>query len=337
MDKARVGVIGLRMGMAHLRGYEECPRARVTALCDINEEALNAALEGRADVQGFTDYRKMLESAELDAVSVALPNHLHAPVTLAAIEAGKHVLCEKPMALNAAEAQQMKEAADRAGKVLMMHFNMRFMTVAATLRPLVEAGTLGHIYHAVTTYTRRDGYPRPGTWFGQKELSGGGPLIDLGVHRLDLALWLMGYPRPVAAFGNCYDLLARQKLEGVEFDCEDFAAAMVRFDNGSTLYLAASWDGHQAERTEQIMRLYGTRGSVFERNGQMTLCRQENGLPATRDLEPREPEETPQAHFVACILDGRAPGPSAAHGVSVMKILDAVYESSRTGREVAIR
>jgi predicted dehydrogenase len=219
----------------------------------------------------------------------------------------------------------------------MMHFNMRFMPVGATLKPLMEAGSLGEIYHVTTTYTRRDGYPRPGGWFGQKDKSGGGPLIDLGVHRLDLALWLIGYPKPVAASGNVYDLLARRKLKGLDFDCEDFCAAMVRFENGCTMYLTASWDGHQKSGTEQTMSIYGTDGSIFEREGQLALCRKEHGVSTVSALELMQPKESAQQHFVNCVLEGRKPGPSAEHGVIVMKILDAVYESARTGREARIR
>jgi len=297
MDDVKVGVIGLGMGRAHLKGYEASPNAQVVALCDINEELLGRVLKERPNVRGFTDYGEMLAMRELQAVSVALPNYLHAPVTIAALEAGKHVLCEKPMAMNAAEAEQMKAASERTGRILMMHFNMRYMASAATLKPIMEAGGLGDVYHVTTTYTRRDGYPRLGSWFGQKAKSGGGPLIDLGVHRIDLALWLMGYPKPVSAFGNVYDLLAR----------------------GLT------------------MSIRGTEGAVFEQGGQLVLCKKEHGVPTTCVLEQLKPKQTPQEHFVECIIEGKQPEPSAEHGVIVMKILDAIYESARTGGEVKIR
>ena len=336
MDRVKVGVIGLGMGQAHLKCYEACPNAAVVALCDIDEALLSKVLGERPDVKGFTDYGEMLAMDGLQAVSVALPNFLHCPVTLAALEAGKHVLCEKPMAMNAAEAEQMKRTAERLGKVLMMHFNMRYMTTAATLKPVLEAGALGQIYHVTTTYLRRDGYPRPGGWFGQKDKSGGGPLIDLGVHRIDLALWLIGYPKPVAAFGNVYDLLAREKLKGIEFDCEDFSTAMIRFENGCTMYVAASWDGYPLAGHGLTMGIYGTGGYVFETSGEITLCKKEHGVPTACALEQQQPRETAQQHFVDCILEGRQPDPCAEHGVIVMKILDAIYGSARTGREARI-
>jgi len=337
MDDVKVGVIGLGMGRAHLKGYEASPNAQVVALCDINEELLGRVLKERPNVRGFTDYGEMLAMRELQAVSVALPNYLHAPVTIAALEAGKHVLCEKPMAMNAAEAEEMKATAERTGRILMMDYNMRYMASAATLKPIMEAGGLGDVYHVTTTYTRRDGYPRLGSWFGQKAKSGGGPLIDLGVHRIDLALWLMGYPKPVSAFGNVYDLLARRKLRGVEFDCEDFSAAMIRFDNGCTMYTVASWDGHETGGGGLTMSIRGTEGAVFEQGGQLVLCKKEHGVPTTCVLEQLKPKQTPQEHFVECIIEGKQPEPSAEHGVIVMKILDAIYESARTGGEVKIR
>ncbi len=337
METLKVGVIGLRIGRQHLKNFEECPEAEVVALCDIDEARLEELLKERPGIKGFTDYNKMLKMRELQAVSVALPNYLHCPVTLAALKAGKHVLCEKPMAMNAAEAEQMKSTAEGLGLTLMMRFNMRFGATGATLKPLIEAGVLGEVYHVTTTYTRRDGYPKPGGWFGQKSKSGGGPLIDLGVHRIDLALWLIGYPKPVSAMGNVYDLLARRKLAGVDFDCEDFAAAMIRFETGCTMYVTASWDGHQPVRRELSMRIYGTEGSVFERDGQLTLCRKEHGVPTVSTLDQQKPTETEQDHFVRCVLEGLQPGPTAEHGVIVMKILDAIYESAQTGREARIR
>jgi predicted dehydrogenase len=336
MDTVKVGVIGLGMGQAHLRGYEASPKAEVVCVCDIDTERMDEVLEEREGIEGYTDYAEMLQHDDLEAVSIALPNYLHAPVTIDALGQGKHVLCEKPMAMNAEEARRMKQTAEKAGRTLMLHFNMRFMSTAATVRPLIKSGDIGQVYHGTTTYTRRDGYPNPGTWFGQKQKSGGGPLIDLGVHRLDLALWLMDYPRPTSVVGGTYDLLAREKLGDVEFDCEDFSTAMIRFENGSTLYLTASWDGHQAEQTELTMSLYGTRGSVFERGGQLTYCTSEDEEAVTRELEQREPQESPQDHFVRSILEGTPPGPSAEHGVIVMEILDAIYESARSGQPVTI-
>lgn len=336
MAKLRVGVIGLGMGQGHLRCYEECAEAEVVALCDIDQERLDSVLQERPGVKGFTDYRKMLKMKDLQAVSVALPNFLHCPVTLQALDAGMHVLCEKPMAMNTAEAVQMRDRAEKLGKTLMMHFNVRFMPCCATLKPIMDAGLLGQVYHVTTTYLRRDGYPTPGGWFGQKAKSGGGPLIDLGVHRLDFALYLIGYPRPVSVLGNCYDLLAKERLGGVEFDCEDFGVAMIRFDSGCTMYLAASWDGYEPFGGGLTMSIRGSKGAIFESKGEWTLCRKENGVNTVSTLEPVKPAESAQAHFVRSILAGTPPHPAAEHGVICMQILDAIYQSARSGKPVQI-
>ena len=336
MAKLKVGVIGLGMGRSHLKGYEECADAEVAALCDIDQQRLDGALKDRPGVKGFTDYQKMFKLRDLDAVSIALPNYLHCPVTLEALKAGKHVLCEKPMAMNTAEAEQMKGAAEKVGRTLMMHFNMRFLACAATLKPVMDAGLLGEVYHVTTTYLRRDGYPLWSPWFGQKAKSGGGPLIDLGVHRIDLALWLIGYPRPVSVLGSCYDLLARKKLAGAEFDCEDFGTAMIRFEGGCTMYVAASWDGYEPFGGGLAMSIRGSEGAIFETKNALTLCRKENGIDTVTTLEPAKPTETPQAHFVRHVLAGTQPEPSAENGVTCMKILDAIYQSSLSGKPVEI-
>ncbi len=335
-DVVNVGIVGLGMGRGNARGFAACPDARVAVLCDFDEQRLGEESEKYPEARLCTDYREMLEMDDLDAVAVALPNNLHAPVTIEMLKAGKHVLCEKPMAMNTAEAEAMKAEAEARGLVLMLHFNMRFMTTAATLRPLVESGVFGKIYHVTTTYTRRNGYPRPGTWFGRKALSGGGPMIDLGVHRLDLALWLMDYPTPRSVIGCTYDLLAREKLAGVDFDCEDFSAAMIRFTDGASLYLAASWDGHQPQDTVQTMKIYGSRASVFEQNGELTLCSNDGAEPTVQKLEPGTPEESSQQHFIRAVRNGSEPGPTAGNGVTVMRLLDAIYESARTGTEVTL-
>jgi predicted dehydrogenase len=201
---------------------------------------------------------------------------------------------------------------------------------------------LGDVYHVTTSYTRRDGYPRRAGyegnsgWFGTKSKSGGGPLIDLGVHRIDLALWLIGYPKPVTVLGCTYDLLARDKQLGEDFDCEDFSAALIRFETGCTMYVVASWDGHEPQPSGLTMSIRGSRGAVFEDDGKITLCRTEHGVPTVSTLEEQEAKESAQQHFVDCIQEGRRPGPSAENGVVVMQILDAVYESARTGRAVRI-
>ncbi len=338
MEPVKVSVIGLGTGARHLRHYEASDRARVVGLCDVDEARLQEFAADRPGVETFTDCSEMLNSDDIQAVTVAVPNHLHAPMTIEALRAGKHVLCEKPMATTTDEAREMKSVAEAEGRILMMHYNVRFMPLGYTLKRVFDSGSVGDVYHVAVNYTRRNSYPGAGGWFGQKDKSGGGPLIDLGVHVIDLSLWLMGHPRPVAAFGQTSDRMAKRRFQGtdVEFDCEDFAAGMIRLENDCTLYLAASWDGHQESERRNTMKFYGTRGSVSQDGSQFTLCREENGVPTVSALEQIESPQTCQDHFAECIAEGRQPTSTAEHGIIVMQILDALYESARTGHEVLI-
>ena len=344
MPEVNVGVIGLRMGAAHLRNYAGSKDARIAAICDIDEGRLNEIQEQYPSARAFTDYKEMLRMEELQAVSVALPNYLHASVTLDCLQAGLHVLCEKPMAVSVEEAERMKAAAEACGRILMLHFNMRFSPLAFALKALADGGVLGEAYHMVATYTRTDGYPSPGSWFGQKDKSGGGPLIDLGVHVIDLALWLAGHPRPVAATGGSYDLMAREKFasEDAGFDCEDLAAGFIRLEGGATLYVAASWDSHQRQAMESYLRIYGTGGSIFldghvmSPDASAVLCRKECGVSTVASIQPVQNHPTCQQEFVDCVRTGKKPSATAEQGVTAQRILNALYESAATGREVSI-
>jgi predicted dehydrogenase len=246
MDRIRVGVVGLGIGRHHIRGYQSHPAAEVVAIADLDEARL-ASIGAEYRVENrYTSTEEMLAEAKLDVVSVATPNSFHKPLTIAALEAGCHVLCEKPMAMNAGEGREMLAAAQKADKRLMIDFSYRFSEQSQALKAQVDSGVLGEIYFARTLWHRRRGLPRFGGWFGQKAMSGGGPLIDLGVHRLDLALWLMGYPKPVWVLGSAYNPIATAlaKEQGVDYDVEDLAVALIKFDNGATLELEASWAAH---------------------------------------------------------------------------------------------
>ena len=242
MDKLQVGVIGLGMGRGHVAGYQEHPGAEVVAVADLDADKLQEVADELDVPRRYESGEEMLEEESLDVVSVATPNKFHKPLTLQALDSGAHVLCEKPMAMNAAEARDMIRAAGDADRRLMINFSFRFNEVGHALKSQVDRGHLGDVYFARTVWLRRRGLPGFGGWFGQKELSGGGPLIDLGVHRIDLALWLMGYPKPVWVMGSTYDHIGSRlaKEQGKEFDVEDLAVAMVKFDNGATMEAEAS-------------------------------------------------------------------------------------------------
>ncbi|TFG85903.1 MAG: Gfo/Idh/MocA family oxidoreductase, partial [Hyphomicrobiales bacterium] len=239
--------------------------------------------------------------------------------------------------------RKMAQTAKASGKKFMMHFNSRFSPEAQVLKEYAESGILGDVYYARTVWNRRRGVPGLGGWFTTKKLSGGGPLIDLGVHRLDLALWLMGNPAAISVSGFCHNKLALSLSArlGRTMDVEDFSAGFVRLDNGAVLSLEASWATNTEKAEDMSTAILGTKGSLFHCNSgdgyrmEAKVVAERLGnveVVTPKDYVPRYANA--QQHFVDCIIDGKEPLATAEHGVRVMEILDALYESAEKGREV---
>jgi len=325
------------MGRHHLRQLAACPQAQVVAICDLDQERLRAAQQEFGVERTFTNYRKMLQLPGLQAVSVVTPNYLHMSQTIAALQAGMHVMCEKPLAMTYAQAQRMVAEAKRRRRILMMHYNGRFSGEAFFLKNYIQRGGLGRIYFAKAGYTRRRGIPGLGTWFTQKAKAGGGALIDIGVHALDLALWMMGYPKAVEVLGGVYAefgpaLATRSK----PFDVDDLGCGLVRFANGSTLFLEASWASNIG-RDSFYVQLLGTKGGA-EREEGLRIFTQEDG--ATTDVTPtRYTDSVPSAqhHFIDCILRGKKPIAPGEEGAQTVRILEAIYKSASSGRAARLR
>ena len=343
MGKLRMAVVGLGMGRGHARGYESHPQADLVALCDADPERLDATAQELGVGTTYTDAEEMFRKEKLDGVSIAVPNKYHAPLTIAALKRGFHVLCEKPMAMTVREAERMNEAAKKARRNLMINFSFSFTEASYALRKQVEAGVIGDVYCGRTVWHRRRGLPGFGGWFGTKELSGGGPLIDLGVHRLDLALWLMGYPEPVAVSGSAYNVIAaeRARREKKTFSVEDLGCGLVKFDNGATLILEASWALNQPEREHMVTALYGDKGGLVHKNVgggydfTAEIYTEEDGDLFTKKLDWRTGTTPTSYHeFVDSILEKRQPLATGDQGLKVMKILEGIYKSAETGREV---
>jgi predicted dehydrogenase len=341
----RVGVIGLGIGRMHIEGWRQHADAEVVAIADADAARLQAVGETFAIEARYTDAAAMLAAEKLDVVSVCTPNKFHRDLTIAAFAAGAHVLCEKPMAMNAAEGREMLAAARRAGKRLMINFSYRFSAASRALKAQVDAGVFGDFYFGRSVWHRRRGMPGFGGWFGQRQLAGGGPLIDLGVHRLDLALWLMGYPKPVWVLGSTHDAIARPlaAASGQAFDVEDLAAALIRFDNGATLMLEASWAAHIQEAELMETRLLGTKAGLLQKNlhegyeFDAHIFGEQHGAAIDVHLHPpATPAPSAMHDFAAAILDDRPHPAPGEQGLVVMEILDAVYESARRGEPVRI-
>ncbi len=342
----RIGVIGLGIGSGHAQRFAALPGCEVVAIADTNPVRLEERGEKISGAARYTDPMKMLREVALDAVVVATPNKFHAPLTLAALRKNCHVFCEKPMAMNVAQAQAMKTAAVNARRRLMINFSYRFMPMSVALKRQVDAGVVGHIYFGRTVWHRQRGMPGFGGWFGNKELAGGGPLIDLGVHRIDLALWLMGHPEPVSIMGSTYNKIAGRiaREQNKHFSVEDLAGGLVKFRNGATLIVEASWALNIGEPEHMMTTLYGDKGSITQRNVgggyqfQAELLTEENGCLFHKTLaNPNFTVPSAYEEFIAAIRENREPSAGADDGIRVQKILDGLYRSAAKGREVRFR
>lgn len=343
-----IAVIGAgAIGRVHVAGLQEHPLARVAAIAESSPERGHEIARQYGVREVVADYRDLLRRDDIDAVSVALPNHLHAPVTLDALRAGKHVLLEKPMAMNAVSATRLVREAKKRGVLLMVGKNMRFTPEVQYARTLVAEGRLGEVYHAKTAWCRRAGIPRIGSWFTQKSFAGGGCTYDIGVHALDRCLYLMGEFDAVAVSGQTFaEFGPRGVGEGgwgkseIDprriFDVEDLAIALIRLRSGRTILLECAWAAHQAMPDYNATHLFGTEAGLSL--SPLQLYRPGQSGYATELLVPGAPRvnQNRMAHFVDCLLGRAEPFVSSAEALAVQKILDAIYRSARLRREVRV-
>jgi len=324
-------------------------RAELVAACDLRRPSAAALADEFKIPNVFTDFGDMLRKVPLDVVDIATPNMAHAPAALAAFKAGCHVYCEKPLAPTPADVARLIKARDKARRKLMTGQHMRFEGKHAALKRYVDAGVLGEVYYAKTSALRRRGAPGWGA-FLTKRLSGGGPLIDIGVHVLDLTLWLMGFPRPVSVSGvaptkvaHLQGLVNRPgwgKWQGTKqvFDVEDFAAGLVRFADGAVLFLEASFLLNMVDEEIMTAMICGTKGGIDVGGGRIVT--QEHGIMRVSGLQNFEEPKPHAAAIIAFIdaieKDGPVPVPPE-QTLYVMAILDGIYRSNaRGGAEVKL-
>lgn len=347
--KIRVGIIGVgSISNVHIQSYQQTDSTEIVAFCDINEKQLKHMMEKYNVKNGYTSVEEMLEREELDAVSVCTWNSSHAECSIAALNHGVNVLCEKPMAMNAEEAQKMKEAAQKSGKLLMVGLVKRFGKDIQILKDLNQNNFFGDIYYIKSKYLRRNG--SPGGWFSDKKRSGGGPLIDLGVHILDMMNYLYDCENPISVYGYTFGQIGNQlqikkdvgyvssTVSNDIYDVEDFAGAIIRFPNNKIAVLETSYNLF-IEQDSEGMELFGDKGGAKIDNGVKlsgNICdyMTNSELLIDSKFDFSEAFLNEIKHYVDCVKNNTKCMANADDGIRNMKILDAIYQSAKIGHEV---
>lgn len=345
--KLRVGVIGTG-GIAracHMPAWQRIEDAEIVAAADIDKSALAAAVEKFGVPNAFTDYRKLLAMKEVDVVDVCTWNSVHAPAAIASLAAGKHVICEKPLAITPAEVNAMIRAAKKARRLLCTIQNHRFRPESQALKHFITAGHLGEAYYARCWAIRRALLP-PGLGFITMDRSGGGPCLDIGVHVLDVTMWLMGLPDPVSVSGVSQRNLAHTRIipghwgdwDRRKYSVEDFAVGLVRFRNGATLTLEASWLGHTPKMEEFCSMILGPKAGVAW--PQCDVYSADGGSLIDSTLKPKpipyDGHEAELRAFADAVVNHKPAPVSPEESLKIIRILDGIYRSQKAGKEVRV-
>ena len=353
-DIVRVGIIGCG-GIAngkHMPALSKLKNVKMVAFCDIIEKKALAAREkfGTPDCAVYTDYKKLLEDKSIDVVHVLTPNRSHSFITVDALEAGKHVMCEMPMAINSAEAQKMLDAAKRTGKKLTIGYQSRHRTDSLFLKGEVEAGTFGDIYYAKATAIRRRAVPTWGVFLNEYE-QGGGPLIDIGTHALDLTLWTLDNYKPKYCVGTTYHALNDQTDQGnawgpwdpAKFTVEDSAFGFIVMENGATINLEASWALNTLDVREAVTSFCGTKAGAdmvdgvringVRQNLQYVMKPDMNAKGAAffDGVKGESPADREARLWIDAVVNDKAPFVLPEQAIVVTRILEGIYNSAKTG------
>jgi predicted dehydrogenase len=354
--KLKVGIIGCG-GIAeqkHLPAIAKINEAELTAFCDIIPERAEELCKefGAQGAKTYTDYKDLVKDGSIDVVHVCTPNRSHSPITVDALEAGKHVMCEKPMATSYVEAKKMVDTAKKTGKLLTIGYQYRCMPAPLYLKKICERGDLGEIYFAKAHALRRRGVPTWGVFLNEKE-QGGGPLIDIGTHALDMTLWMMDNYKPKSVTGNVY-----KKLNGnpdcgnvfgpwnpKEFTVEDSAFGFITMENGATIILESSWALNILDVGEANCTLCGTKAGADMKDGlrinsdelgKFTVKKPDLGVGGVQYYEgvSMNPEDMECRNWYDAVLNGTELRVKPEQAMVVTQILEGIYESARIGKQV---
>ena len=356
MKTVKVGIIGCGniANKKHMSSLSKISGCEMVAFCDIVEERALAAAE-KFGIEGsrvYQDYKELLANEpDIDVIHVCTPNRQHSFITVAALEAGKHVMCEKPMAINTAEAEKMLEASRRTGKLLTIGYQSRFRDDAMYLKEEAEADTFGEIYYAKATALRRRGVPNWGVFLNEEE-QGGGPLIDIGTHALDLTLWLMNNHKPKYCVGSVYHKLNGDTDQGnaygswdpEKFTVEDSAFGFVVMENGATIVLESSWAINMLDTREAVSTLCGTKAGCDMVDGvRINGVKGDRQYVITPDLKAAgKAKELFHTEFsgereirswIETVKNGGELNINSTpeEALCITKILEGIYESAKTG------
>ena len=352
----RVGVIGLGFaGTTALDAFSSLPGVEVVALAGQEQPRLDELADSRGVPDRYHDWEDLVARDDLDVVTIGVPNHLHHPIALAALGSGKHVFCEKPLAPTGALAQEMVDAARAADRVLEIAFNHRRRADVQFIRRYLDEHDVGRIYHARTSWRRRAGIPGLGSWFTNREMAGGGPMVDLGPHMLDIALFLMDEPRVTSVSAVAYGELGRGGRGGSTaakttggtrtFEVEDFASALLRLDTGGSIHLETSWASYSADEEDIAVELLGSTGGarLFVRDyavdDTVRIYTDVAGVPAVTAPEVHVPGGHHLAvieEFVATVRSGSWANAYGDYALHRSRVIDAVYRSAAEQREVEV-
>jgi predicted dehydrogenase len=332
-EKVKMAVVGVGhvAQVAHLPAHKKNPDVELVAIVDEDPLKRKGVKNQYGIKSDYEDFTKMLKKEDVDAVDICTPNYLHAPMAIAALRSGRHVLCEKPLARNAAEAQKMVDTAKKCKKVLMVAMNNRFRQDVAVLHRFIKRGELGNVQIVKAGWRLRAQEWRERAWFTDRVKSGGGALLDLGTPWMDLAIWVAGLKKPTRVTCNIFGKTGRRGVE-------DSACAVVNFAGGSCLILEVTWNLLEP-KDHTYLQIYGSKGGANLQPLKIHKAMHGELVNVTPALERRRSLYKDSYgreidHFVECIQKKRAPLTTGEEALSVLKILDAMYESASTGQEV---
>jgi predicted dehydrogenase len=348
MSEIKFGVIGAgAIAWSSCKGINSNDSGKVIAATDLNSQRLSELCAEFNIENSYDSSDALLANNEIDAVYIAVPNKFHAPIALQALNAGKHVILDKPFAMNYEEAKEVADLAKAKGKMFMVGMNQRYRKDSQKIKSLVNDGVLGDVYHAKAYWFRRQGIPKLGTWFGDKELAGGGALLDIGVHLLDLMLHLIGNFEPISVSGKTYTKFGNRGLgEGgwgksdkdanIKFDVDDFATAFIRLSNDVTVSLDVSWAIHTENDNKNNVEIFGTEGGAIAYPAKLFRV---DPMRENYDVVEKPNADVPLSenrfdNFINSILGTEKPLCTVEESLVVQKILDGIYESCETGKEV---